>query len=146
MGVIATVAAGSALGGVARYLIGSWAQNGSHAFPWGTLVVNLTGCLVLGILVRWLGDVADSAQWRLFLAIGFCGSYTTFSTFSYEAVQLLRDRDWTAAVGQTEAPVEPRETHLTKQDPGRMCRSQHMLNFAVPGEEQLRSTHYVQRF
>ena len=105
VGVIATVAAGSALGGVARYLIGSWAQNGSHAFPWGTLVVNLTGCLVLGILVRWLGDVADSAQWRLFLAIGFCGSYTTFSTFSYEAVQLLRDRDWTAAVGYLSASM-----------------------------------------
>ena len=106
VGVIATVAAGSALGGVARYLIGSWAQNGSHAFPWGTLVVNLTGCLVLGILVRWLGDVADSAQWRLFLAIGFCGSYTTFSTFSYEAVQLLRDRDWTCLLYTSDAADE----------------------------------------
>jgi len=103
--VIAAVAVGSALGGVARYLISGWVQNGSHTFPWGTLVVNLTGCLVLGVLVRWLGDVADSAQWRLFLVIGFCGSYTTFSTFSFEAVQLVRDRDWTAAVGYLTASL-----------------------------------------
>jgi len=103
--VIASVAVGSALGGVARYLISGWVQSESHAFPWGTLVVNLTGCLILGMLVRWLGDVTDSAQWRLFLAIGFCGSYTTFSTFSFEAVQLVRDRDWTAAAAYLSASL-----------------------------------------
>jgi len=101
-----TIAAGSALGGMARYGISGWVQGGSAGtFPWGTLAVNVSGCLILGVLMRWLGAVAASAPWRLFFAIGFCGAYTTFSTFSFEAVQLMRDREWSAAVGYLTASV-----------------------------------------
>jgi len=100
------IAAGSALGGMARYGVSGWVQSGAAStFPWGTLAVNVSGCLVLGVLMRWLGSVAASAPWRLFFAIGFFGAYTTFSTFSFETVQLLRDREWSAAVGYLTASV-----------------------------------------
>lgn len=95
---IALVALGSALGGVARYVASGWIQgHGGTGFPAGTLAVNVTGCLLLGFLTRWLVGVPGSAPWRTLLAIGFCGAFTTFSTFSFELVQLLRDREWPAA-------------------------------------------------
>jgi fluoride exporter len=85
------IAIGGAMGSVARYLVDGWIQSSSGAsFPWGTLVVNVTGSLLLAALVRWLEGVAAPAEWRGFLAIGFCGAYTTFSTFGYEAVGLLQ--------------------------------------------------------
>ena len=103
---ILIVALGSALGGVARYVIAGWIQAyGGTSFPWGTLAVNTTGSLALGVLFGWLAGVPASAQWRLFLAMGFCGAYTTFSTFSFETSQLMRDREWPAAGGYMLASV-----------------------------------------
>ena len=84
------IAVGGAMGSVARYLVDGWVQSHAGAtFPWGTLVVNVTGTLLLAFLARWLEGVAAPPEWRGFVALGFCGAYTTFSTFSYETMGLL---------------------------------------------------------
>lgn len=87
------VALGSALGGVARYLLGGLVQSASRGtFPAGTLVVNVTGCFLLGLIFRYAADsAAITPELRAMLTIGFCGGYTTFSTFSYETVRLIED-------------------------------------------------------
>lgn len=91
MQMILYIAAGSALGGVARYVIGGWVQRvAATPFPVGTLLVNITGSLLLGVLARTvLVTPGMSAEMRALLTIGFCGGYTTFSTFSLETLQLL---------------------------------------------------------
>ena len=93
------IAAGSALGGVSRYLLGGLIQRaGDTGFPLGTLVVNITGSFLLGLFLRYAVDTPTiTPEWRAFLTVGFCGGYTTFSTFSYETVALLEDGEWTRA-------------------------------------------------
>lgn len=95
------IALGSALGGVARYFVGGVVQRAAGGlFPWGTLLVNLTGSFLLGLLSRYAVDsAAVSAEVRVFLTIGLCGGYTTFSTFSYEAVRMLEDGQVGRSVG-----------------------------------------------
>ena len=90
------IAIGSALGGVGRYLIGGLVQRAAgSAFPVGTLAVNVTGSFLLGVFLRYgLEAPALSPELRAFLTIGFCGGYTTFSTFSYETVALLENGQW----------------------------------------------------
>ena len=86
---------GAGLGGLARYAVGVWVQQGAGAaFPWGTLVINVTGSLVLTLAYGSLAGTTAPAEWRAFLGIGFCGGYTTFSTFSYETVRLLQGGEW----------------------------------------------------
>ncbi|HEY7682315.1 MAG TPA: fluoride efflux transporter CrcB [Gemmatimonadales bacterium] len=87
------IALGSAIGGVARYLLGGLIQRFSGgSFPSGTLLVNLTGSFVLGFLYRYASDsAAITPEVRALLTIGLCGGYTTFSTFTYETVRLLED-------------------------------------------------------
>lgn len=81
---------GGAFGSVSRYLVGGWLQPASGRFPCGTAAVNLIGCLLIGLLSEWLGQRALlPAAWRLPLLVGFLGAFTTFSTFSYENLQLL---------------------------------------------------------
>jgi CrcB protein len=77
------VALGSALGGVARWCLGLW-LNGR--FPWGTLIANISGCVLIGMLLGTL-DGRDSG-WRLLLGVGFLGGYTTFSTLMHDSVRL----------------------------------------------------------
>jgi len=93
------VAIGSALGGVSRYLVGGLIQRLLETtFPAGTLLVNVSGSLLLGAILRYALETPTlSPEVRAFLTIGFCGGYTTFSTFSYETVALLRDGEWTRA-------------------------------------------------
>jgi CrcB protein len=93
------VAIGSAVGGVSRYLLGGLIQRMvSGTFPLGTLVINVTGSALLGFLVRYALDVpAMTPEIRALLGVGFCGGYTTFSTFSYETLTLLEDGDWRRA-------------------------------------------------
>ena len=95
------VLAGSALGGVARFaLSNAVARRFGERFPWGTLVVNLSGALLIGILVGAVLGHADAAPgnlgWHL-AVIGFLGSYTTVSSFSLQTLALLHDRAWRAA-------------------------------------------------
>ena len=86
------VAIGAALGGVARYYLASALQQRLGAtFPWGTLVVNVSGSLLLGVLIRYaLVTPSVSVEMRALLTTGFCGGYTTFSAFSLETLMLFR--------------------------------------------------------
>lgn len=87
------IAVGAAVGGVSRYYVATSVQQRFGAgFPWGTLLVNVTGSLLLGFLIRHaLATPAISAEMRALLTTGFCGGYTTFSTFSFETVALLEE-------------------------------------------------------
>jgi CrcB protein len=93
------IAFGSALGGAARYLLGGWIQaRAGPDFPVGTLVINVTGSFLLGMLYRYAADSAAlTPELRAMLTIGICGGYTTFSTFSYETVRLLEDGEFARA-------------------------------------------------
>jgi fluoride exporter len=93
------VALGSAIGGVSRYLIGGLVQRLlDTTFPAGTLLVNISGSFLLGAILRYAIETPTlSPEVRALLTIGFCGGYTTFSTFSYETVALLEDGEWTRA-------------------------------------------------
>ena len=87
------VALGSAVGGVARFALASLVQQRvGPNFPTGTLVVNVSGSFLLGLLVRYaLGTQAITPEVRALLTTGFCGGYTTFSTFTYDTMLLLED-------------------------------------------------------
>jgi len=85
------IALGGALGTLARWWLGGWAQRFSPVFPYGTLTINVTGSFLLGFLVRYLTQAPAGPELRAALTIGFCGGFTTFSTFSYEAARLLED-------------------------------------------------------
>jgi fluoride exporter len=89
------VALGGAVGSAARFLLGEFLQERSGlAFPIGTLVINISGSLLLGFLLRYsLATPAISPEVRALIAAGFCGGYTTFSTFSYETAALLEEGD-----------------------------------------------------
>ena len=93
------VALGAALGGVARYLVGPLIQRHVGGdFPAGTMVINITGSLILGLLIRYALQLDTmSPELRLLLTTGFCGGYTTFSSFSYETAWLLQDREYAHA-------------------------------------------------
>lgn len=84
------VATGGAIGAAARYLAGLWivARLGSD-FPWGTFFVNATGSFLIGIVLVLVEGGELPAEARLFLAVGVLGGYTTFSSFSYETLQLM---------------------------------------------------------
>ena len=87
------VALGSAVGGVSRFALATAIQSRvGTPFPWGTLVINITGSLILGFILRYaLQTPAISPEVRALLTTGFCGGYTTFSTFSYEAATLIEE-------------------------------------------------------
>lgn len=89
---ITLVGIGGAIGSIMRYLASSGIQNKFlSAFPYGTLCVNISGCFLIGIIYALAERTNFSPEWRFFLATGICGGYTTFSTFSYESLSLLRD-------------------------------------------------------
>ena len=81
------VAIGGAAGSVCRYLISSL---NSPSFPWGTITVNFLGSLLIGILVGLVGKGVLSVEMKLLLITGFCGGFTTFSTFSNESFMMLK--------------------------------------------------------
>src|SRR5574338_1184093 len=99
MNLLWYVALGSAVGGVSRYALTLFIQQrAATPFPLGTLIINVTGSLLLGFVLRYaLGSPAISAEVRALLTTGFCGGYTTFSTFSYEAMALVEDGDYRRA-------------------------------------------------
>lgn len=94
------IGVGGALGAVSRYAASGWVQDlAGGFFPWGTLAVNVAGSLALGFVLVWLQSTVASAELREFIAIGFLGSFTTFSTFSYESLAMIRDGEWWRAGG-----------------------------------------------
>ena len=100
------IAAGGALGAVARFGVVSGADRLGLAFPWGTLLVNVAGSFVIGIL---LGALTDHARFdavvRPFFVVGVLGAFTTFSAFSMETLLLLADARWLPAIGYVVASV-----------------------------------------
>ena len=88
---IIAVGAGSFIGGIARYLVSLVMKGIGKGFPWATLLVNLLGCLTIGLLWGFLSrNASESTSWGLFLTVGLCGGFTTFSTFSKEALTMLQ--------------------------------------------------------
>ncbi len=99
----AVVALGGALGTAARYFVsGAVANAFSETFPWGTLIINVAGSFVIGFF--WTLTVPDgrlfvSGSTRQFVITGFCGGFTTFSSFSLQTMNLMRDGEWLYASG-----------------------------------------------
>ncbi len=90
---------GGFMGAVTRYGVAVWiGQRWGRSFPLGTFVINITGSMVIGFLMPLLTErFLVNPQWRLFLAVGFLGAYTTFSTFEYETGALVKDGEWLIA-------------------------------------------------
>lgn len=103
------IALGGALGSVARFAVsGAVARLVGETFPWGTVVVNVSGCLLIGLLATITGvdgRVLVQPDLRQFLLIGICGGYTTFSSFSLQTLSLMRSGDLAGAVGNVTVSV-----------------------------------------
>lgn len=105
--VVISVAIGGAAGSVARYLLSNALQERSGTlFPVGTLVVNVTGCLAIGFLMRLVLDTGEfSPTARALLTTGFCGGFTTFSTFAWETIGAVEEGAWRRALAYSGSSV-----------------------------------------
>ncbi len=99
MKLLLIIGTGSFIGGVIRYLLSLSIQTRFlSTFPYGTLGVNIIGCFAIGMVFALSERTSMSSEWRLFLATGICGGFTTFSAFSHETFGLLRDGQvWNAS-------------------------------------------------
>jgi fluoride exporter len=90
------IAVGAVVGASARYFLsGLIARSFSATFPYSTLLINVTGSLVLGFFLVYSTDrVLIDPRWRLLVAVGFCGSYTTFSSYAFESFALMEQGQW----------------------------------------------------
>lgn len=94
----ALLALGGVLGTLARFGLGGWVHTwAGTAFPWGTLVINLLGSFLLGLAMRGAELSSLSPELRGMITVGFCGAFTTFSTFSFETIALLQQGAWARA-------------------------------------------------
>lgn len=98
--LVGAVAAGGALGSACRYLVGAFIQGRSApGFPVATLAINVVGSFLLGLILQGaLEGTTMSPGMRLFLATGFCGGFTTFSTFSVETLRLVEEGEHAPAI------------------------------------------------
>jgi CrcB protein len=96
-----------AIGTLARYgLQGVVQYRATSAFPYGTLLVNLSGCFLLGLIGQFtLNRLVISPDWRVAIAVGFFGGYTTFSSFGWETAKMLEDGEWLRATTYVVASV-----------------------------------------
>lgn len=95
MRIILLLGFGSFLGGISRYLVTIYINNRYLSnFPFGTLAVNIFGCFLIGIIYGLTEKGNLNAEWRLFLATGIMGGFTTFSSFSHETITLLREEHY----------------------------------------------------
>jgi CrcB protein len=90
------ISLGAIVGASARYILSVLiARNFPTAFPYGTLLINITGSLILGFFLVFSTDrMLLDPRWRLLVAIGFCGSYTTFSSYAFESFALIERGQW----------------------------------------------------
>lgn len=97
---ILLVAVGGSIGAVTRYLASNWAaQKLGAEFPYGTLIVNIVGCFIIGLFMQLVTDrIIVNPYWRLLVTVGFVGGLTTFSSFSYETLELISEGDITLAL------------------------------------------------
>ena len=105
---IVLVGVGGFIGAVLRYLISGLVQNLTQSviFPYGTLAVNITGCFLMGIFSHLVESQAGlTAETRLFLMVGLLGSFTTYSTFSHESLNLLQDHGLSLALANMSAHI-----------------------------------------
>ena len=95
------ISLGAVIGANARYFLSRWVtRHMDAAFPFGTLLINVTGSLVLGFFMIWTTErVLADPRWRLLIAIGFCGSYTTFSSYAFETMAYFEQGHWTLLAG-----------------------------------------------
>jgi CrcB protein len=96
--ILLLIALGGAAGSVTRYLFGRVVQGAFHPdFPIGTFAVNVAGCLLIGVLARFFLHSQTELPLRATLMIGFCGGFTTFSTFTLETLGLIQGGEWARA-------------------------------------------------
>jgi len=107
MSQVIAIAAGGALGSVLRYGLSTWVHTfAGRGFPYGTLAVNVLGCLAMGVLFVLLVErMGESAVWRAGLLIGVLGGFTTFSTFSIETFNLIEQGAMAKAAGNMAASL-----------------------------------------
>lgn len=103
--MLLAIAAGGALGSVARYLLGAGVGGRAPGFPWATLAINVSGSLLLAFLAAVLVAPAAPPALRAGLTTGFCGGYTTFSTFSHETLALVEQGSHARAAAYVAASV-----------------------------------------
>jgi fluoride exporter len=100
------ISAGAVLGANARYWLGVlFARVATPGFPWATLTINVSGSLLLGGFIGWSARQMPHPGWSLVVAVGFCGAYTTFSTFGYEMFSMLQERSVGQALGYAAASM-----------------------------------------
>jgi CrcB protein len=99
------ISLGAIVGANLRYLLAQQvAKWTGPSFPYGTLLINVTGSFLLGFFLVWTtGRVVADPRWRLTIAVGFCGGYTTFSSFAYETFALVEQGQWLAAAANVAA-------------------------------------------
>ncbi|HXY24980.1 MAG TPA: fluoride efflux transporter CrcB [Candidatus Acidoferrum sp.] len=104
---LALIAIFGALGTLARYGLQGLVQiRVASTFPYGTLLINLSGCFFLGLIGQFtLNRMVIPADWRVAIAVGFFGGYTTFSTFGWETAKMLEDGEWLRASAYVGASV-----------------------------------------
>ena len=98
---IVWISLGAVIGANARYFLSRWVARVANAeFPYGTLLINVTGSLLLGFFLAWTTErVLADPRWRLLVAIGFCGSYTTFSSYAFETAAYFEQGHWVFFAG-----------------------------------------------
>jgi CrcB protein len=96
MQAVLWISLGAIAGANARYFLSRWAARVlSPVFPYGTLIINVSGSLLLGFFLIWTSErVLVDPRWRMLLAIGFCGAYTTFSSYAFESMYYFEQGHW----------------------------------------------------